>query len=83
MTADPLSHARDFGLHDGEPNASLHWEYLILALPEFPPPTHTPGASDAIRQLNEEGARGWEAVTMTALVDGTITVLFKRPRSMS
>jgi hypothetical protein len=31
--------------------ASLRWEYLIVALPEFPAPTHTPGSSDAIRQL--------------------------------
>jgi hypothetical protein len=63
--------------------ASLRWEYLIVALPEFPAPTHTPGTSDAIRQLNEEGDRGWEAVTMTALIDGTMTVLFKRPRGTS
>ena len=82
MTAEPISPAHDFGLRSGS-DSSLHWEYLIVALPEFPPPTHTPGASDAIRQLNEEGDRGWEAVTMTALVDGTITVLFKRPRGIS
>lgn len=59
--------------------ATTPWEYLIVALPEFQAPTHVPGASDAIHRLNDEGDRGWEAVTMTALADGTVTVLFKRP----
>jgi hypothetical protein len=80
MTTGPFSHDRDLEPGIRGPDASPRWEYLIVALPEFPPPTHAPGASDAIRQQNEEGDRGWEAVTMTALADGSITVLFKRPR---
>jgi hypothetical protein len=58
----------------------VRWEYLIVALPAFPPASQTPGASDAVRQLNDEGDRGWEAVTLTPLADGTMAVLFKRPR---
>jgi len=60
--------------------APVRWEYLILALPAFPPASQTPGASDAVRHLNEEGDRGWEAVSLTAQPDGTSAVLFKRPR---
>jgi hypothetical protein len=55
------------------------WEYLIVSLPRFKPPTHSPGASTAVRTLNEEGERGWEAVGMTTLEDGSLAVLFKRP----
>ena len=55
------------------------WEYLIVALPRFEPPTHAPGASAAVHSLNEEGERGWEAVGMTTLADGSLAVLFKRP----
>jgi hypothetical protein len=29
--------------------------------------------------LNREGSEGWEAVGMTALEDGTVAVLLKRP----
>ena len=58
----------------------LRWEYLILALPAFPPGNQAPGASDAVRQLNDEGSRGWEAVSLTPQPDGTSAVLFKRPR---
>ncbi len=57
------------------------WEYLVVALPRFEPPTHAPGASAAVRALNEEGERGWEAVGMTSLADGSIAVLLKRPHS--
>jgi hypothetical protein len=60
---------------------SVGWEYLIVALPTFAPARNAPGASDAVRRLNNEGRSGWEAVTMTALGDGTIAVLFKRPLS--
>jgi hypothetical protein len=56
------------------------WEYLIVELPSFEPPTHAPGASAAAHALNEEGERGWEAVGMTSLADGRVAVLFKRPR---
>jgi hypothetical protein len=56
------------------------WEYLIVALPEFEPPTVTPAASPAIGALNREGDRGWEAVGMTCLADDSIAVLLKRPR---
>lgn len=58
----------------------VRWEYMIVALPAFPPARQTPGTSDAIRQLNDEGERGWEAVTLTPLPDGTTAVLLKRPR---
>ena len=55
------------------------WEYLIVQLPGFEPPTHAPGASAAVQSLNEEGDRGWEAVGLTPLADGSIAVLLKRP----
>jgi len=57
----------------------VQWEYLIVALPEFQPPTSTPTRSAAVEAINREGARGWEAVGMTALPDGVIAVLLKRP----
>ncbi|HEX4821786.1 MAG TPA: hypothetical protein VFV00_16395 [Acidimicrobiales bacterium] len=63
-----------------EPGADRRWEYLIVALPAFPPASQTPGTSDAVRHLNDEGDRGWEAITLTPLADGTMAVLFKRPR---
>lgn len=56
------------------------WEYLIVELPSFEPPTHAPGASAAVHALNEEGQQGWEAVGMTPLANARIAVLFKRPR---
>ncbi len=62
---------------EAEPT-TVRWEYLIVSLPEFRPPTHAPGSSAAIKALNDEGDRGWEAVTMTALANGTIAVLCKR-----
>jgi hypothetical protein len=55
------------------------WEYLIVALPQFQPPTQIPGGSAAIGALNREGHDGWEAIGMTALPGGTIAVLLKRP----
>jgi hypothetical protein len=63
---------------DGEVSPTARWEYLIVSLPEFPPPTHAPGSSEAVHLLNDEGSRGWEAVNMSALSGGTIAVLFKR-----
>ena len=70
-----------------EPNTShagdvTAWEYLILELPSFEPPTHAPGASAAVHALNQEGERGWEAVGMIALGDGRVAVLLKRPRKL-
>lgn len=56
-----------------------HWEYLIVALPQFAAPTSVPGGSAAVDALNREGREGWEAVGMTALADGTVAVLLKRP----
>lgn len=56
-----------------------HWEYLIVALPGFQAPTASGQSSPAVRALNDEGARGWEAVGMTPLDDGSIAVLLKRP----
>jgi hypothetical protein len=55
------------------------WEYLVVALPAFGAPTTSPEASVAVRNLNDEGARGWEAVGMMVLADGSVAVLFKRP----
>ena len=56
------------------------WEYLIIALPAFDAPTHAPGVSASVGALNAEGSHGWEAIGMTALADGTVAVLMKRPR---
>ena len=56
-----------------------HWEYLIVALPRFETPTASGQSSPAVRALNDEGWRGWEAVGMTLLDDGSIAVLLKRP----
>ena len=55
------------------------WEYLIVALPAFDAPTHAPGVSASVAALNGEGTQGWEAVGMTALADGTVAVLMKKP----
>jgi hypothetical protein len=57
------------------------WEYLIVALPAFAAPTQAPGASASVAALNGEGDHGWEAVGMTALPDGTVAVLLKRPKA--
>ena len=54
------------------------WEYMILALPPFEAPTASREPSEAVRTLNDEGARGWEAVGMTVLADGRAAVLCKR-----
>ena len=56
------------------------WEYLIMALPAFHRPTRALGESESVNVLNREGMLGWEAVGMTALDDGTVAVLLKRPR---
>ena len=58
------------------------WEYSIIALPRFESPTTTRSAdgSASVVVLNREGELGWEAVGMTALPDGTVAVLLKRPR---
>lgn len=56
------------------------WEYLIVALPRFEPPTAAPTGSAAVGILNREGERGWEAVGMTCLADGNVAVLLKRRR---
>ncbi len=55
------------------------WEYLIVALPRFEDPTASGQSSPAVRALNDEGRRGWEAVGMTLLDDGSMAVLLKRP----
>jgi hypothetical protein len=54
------------------------WEYLIVSLPQFEPAKAAQGHSTAVTMLNREGAKGWEAVEMTALGDGTFAVLLKR-----
>jgi hypothetical protein len=56
------------------------WEYLIVALPQFEPPTTAPEPSAAVQMLNAEGAQGWEAIGMTVLANGGVAVLLKRPR---
>jgi hypothetical protein len=55
------------------------WEYLIISLPEFEPAKATQGESSSVTTLNREGVDGWEAVGLTALVDGSFAVLLKRP----
>ncbi len=57
------------------------WEYLIVALPALEPPTREPGASASVAALNQEGNHGWEAVGMTALADGTVAALLKKPKA--
>jgi hypothetical protein len=79
MPADASPH-NDVVDHRPEVETTTRWEYRIVALPGFSPASKAPGASDAVHQLNDEGDRGWEAVTLTPLADGTIAVLFKRPR---
>ena len=54
------------------------WEYLIVSLPEFEPAKAAQGNSAAVKMLNREGDKGWEAVGMTALGDGSFAVLLKR-----
>ena len=54
------------------------WEYMVLALPQFDAPTVSRRPSEAVWTLNDEGARGWEAVGMTVLADGRVAVLCKR-----
>ncbi len=54
------------------------WEYLIIGLPQFRAATMQ-GRSESVAILNREGDDGWEAVGMTALDDGTVAVLMKRP----
>lgn len=60
-------------------NDMTAWQYMIIALPEFEEPTASRGLSDAVRTLNNDRARGWEAVGMTVLGDGRVAVLCKRP----
>jgi hypothetical protein len=54
------------------------WEYLFVSLPKFEPAKAAQGDSAAVMMLNREGAKGWEAVGMTALGDGSFAVLLKR-----
>ncbi len=65
----------------GHNDVMITWEYSIVALPRFEAPTATrsPVGSPAVALLNREGELGWEAVGMTALTDGTVAVLLKRP----
>jgi hypothetical protein len=56
------------------------WKYLIMALPAFHRPTQALGESESVKVLNRHGMLGWEAVGMTALDDGTVAVLLKRPQ---
>jgi hypothetical protein len=57
------------------------WEYLVVALPAFVAPTAQRGASAAVQALDDLGADGWEAVGMTQLDDGSVTVLLKRAKT--
>jgi hypothetical protein len=65
----------------GHNHVAIAWEYSIVALPRFEAPTavRSPVGSPAVALLNREGELGWEAVGMTALTDGTVAVLLKRP----
>jgi hypothetical protein len=76
---NPLGQRSD-GIPDKD-GVMITWEYTIVALPRFDAPTATRGTdgSPAVALLNGEGRLGWEAVGMTALQDGTVAVLLKRP----
>ena len=54
------------------------FEYLIVSLPHFQGARAVQGESAAVTMLNREGEKGWEAVGMTALDDGSYAVLMKR-----
>jgi hypothetical protein len=56
------------------------WEYLIIALPTFETPTRERGESAAVQTLDDLGEQGWEAVSMTVVVEGNVIVLLKRPK---
>jgi hypothetical protein len=56
------------------------WEYMLVALPHFEPPTSSRATSASIRMLNDEGGEGWEAVSMVVLPTESVAVLLKRPR---
>lgn len=57
------------------------WEYLIVALPTFREARVMQGESASVEVLNQDGGEGWEAIGMTALNDGTVAVLLKRPKA--
>jgi hypothetical protein len=57
------------------------WEYLMLALPRFDPPTPGRGESAAVRTLDEVGEQGWEALNLVQLSDETVVVLLKRSKA--
>jgi len=57
------------------------WEYLMLALPRFDPPTPGRGESAAVRTLDEVGEQGWEALNLVQLSDQTVVVLLKRSKA--
>ena len=55
------------------------WEYLIVSLPKFHEARAEQGESASVSMLNVQGSRGWEAVGMTPMGDGSFAVLLKRP----
>ena len=55
------------------------WEYLIVALPTFREARYVQGESASVVVLNDHGADGWDAIGLSALADGTVAVLLKRP----
>jgi hypothetical protein len=57
------------------------WEYRVISLPRFEIPTSSTEPSAAVEVLNEQGARGWEAVGMTVLANGSVAVLLKKPKN--
>lgn len=59
------------------------WEYRIISLPRFEDPTSTSEPSAAVSVLNEQGGRGWEAVGIMVLPNGSIAVLLKKPTTDS
>jgi hypothetical protein len=66
--------------HDGSVTV---WEYRVVSLPRFESPTNSTAPSAAVEVLNEQGARGWEAVGMTVLPNGSVAVLLKKPKNDS
>lgn len=59
------------------------WEYLIVALPPFEPAKAAPGESASVELLNARGDEGWEAIGMSALGDGLVAVVMKRPSAIA
>jgi len=54
-----------------------------MSLPRFEEPTSSSEPSPAVLMLNEQGAKGWEAIGMMTLPGDGVAVLLKRPTTES